>query len=134
MTATISCGKSLSHTKFKSLHISSIPFTSLTMTVDIKELDAHEQPSDQLRAKWKAFSRTEQKDVLEGNDIDDLLSPEKAAEFVIASTISAETLNQSFKHVCPPGSPEITVDKDVPVYYHPLLPGTSTVLTCADDT
>ncbi|KAK4196849.1 hypothetical protein QBC40DRAFT_286563 [Triangularia verruculosa] len=93
------------------------------MTVDIKELDAHEQPSDQLRAKWKGFSRTEQKDLLEGNDIDDLLSLEKAAEFVVAATIPAETLNQSFKHVCPPGSPEITVDNDVPVYYHPLLPG-----------
>ncbi|KAK4168319.1 hypothetical protein QBC43DRAFT_201567 [Cladorrhinum sp. PSN259] len=93
------------------------------MTVDIKDLDAHEQPSDELRATWKTFSRTEQKDLLSSGEIDDLLCDEKRAEFHVAGTISAQTLNESFKHVCPSEGPEIRVEKDAPIYYHPLLPG-----------
>jgi hypothetical protein len=93
-----------------------------TMTVDIKDLDPHEQPSEELRAKWKAVSRTEVKD-LASLDIDDLQDPESAAEFRTAGTIPADTLNQAFRHICP-DSPEYTVSSDATIYYHPLLPGT----------
>lgn len=104
------------------------------MTVDIKDLDAHEQPSDELRAQWKTFSRAEQKDLFSSGDIDDLQTPEKAAEFVLAATIPAETLNRSFKHVTPAEGPEIRVDKDAPIYYHPLLPGKSQSATIPSST
>ncbi|KAK3941450.1 alpha-ketoglutarate-dependent dioxygenase abh1 [Diplogelasinospora grovesii] len=97
------------------------------MTANITELDAHEQPSDELKAKWKAYSRTEQKDLLEGGDIDDysrLSESDDAAPFVLAGSISAGTLNESFKHICPADpSGKFQVTKDAPFYYHPLLPG-----------
>ncbi|KAJ4305996.1 hypothetical protein N0V88_000787 [Collariella sp. IMI 366227] len=92
------------------------------MTGDIKHLDAHEQPSDELRAKWKGFSRAEPKDLFSGRDIDDLHNPESAAEFCIAGTIPVDTLNRSFQHICPANTPEFQATKDAPIYYHPLLP------------
>jgi hypothetical protein len=92
------------------------------MLVDIKDLDAHEQPSDELRGKWKSYSKAEQKDLIESGDIDDLDSAAKANEFCLAGTISAERLNTSFKHITP-GSTPVVVEKDAPIYYHPLLPG-----------
>jgi hypothetical protein len=95
------------------------------MTADIKELDAHEQPPDELKAKWKSFSRIDQKDLVDSRDIDDLQSAESAAEFSLAGTIPVETLNRSFRHVCPGNTPEFQASKDAPIYYHPLLPGTS---------
>ncbi|GAB1315636.1 hypothetical protein MFIFM68171_05846 [Madurella fahalii] len=94
------------------------------MTVDIKDLDAHEQPSDELRAKWKAFSRTDQEDLLKTKNIDDLQSAESAAEFCLAGTIPVETLNRSFRHLCLDDTPAgLHASKDAPMYYHPLLPG-----------
>ncbi|KAL2174595.1 uncharacterized protein P884DRAFT_208546 [Thermothelomyces heterothallicus CBS 202.75] len=92
------------------------------MTVDIKHLDAHEQPSDELRAKWKAVSKTEPKDV-RSEDVDDLQDPSSAAEFRVAGSISSEVLNRSFRHLCPSDTLEFQASKDVPIYYHPLLPG-----------
>lgn len=91
--------------------------------VDIRDLDAHEQPSDELRAKWKAFSRAEPRDLLSGRDIDDLQHPERAAEFRSAGSIPAETLNRAFRHICPADGPAVQVTKDAPIYFHPLLPG-----------
>ncbi|KAK4245799.1 hypothetical protein C7999DRAFT_33799 [Corynascus novoguineensis] len=92
------------------------------MTVDIKQLDAHEQPSDELRAKWKRFAKTEPKD-LRSEDIDDLQDPSSAAEFCVAGNISAETLKRSFRYLCPSDTPNFDTIEDVPIYYHPLLPG-----------
>lgn len=100
-----------------------------TMTVDIKDLDAHEQPSDELRAKWKAFSRADQKELLNSSGIDDLQSAESATEFRLAGTIPAETLNRSFRHICTDLGPEVQASKDAPIYYHPLLPGRPRFLT-----
>ncbi|KAK4234333.1 hypothetical protein C8A03DRAFT_37898 [Achaetomium macrosporum] len=93
------------------------------MTVDIKHLDAHEQPSDELRAKWKAFSKAEPKDLLNSRDIDDLQNLESAAEFRHAGTIPVDILNSSFRHICPNDPPGFKATKDCPIYYHPLLPG-----------
>ncbi|KAM7218127.1 alpha-ketoglutarate-dependent dioxygenase abh1 [Rhypophila decipiens] len=92
------------------------------MGAEITELDAHEQPSDELRAKWKSYAKADQKDLINNRDIDDLTVPEKAAEFVVAGSIPAEQLNQAFSHICPSDAP-IKVDKDAPIYYHPILPG-----------
>jgi hypothetical protein len=95
------------------------------MTADITELDAHEQPSDELRAKWKTYSKTEQNELIDSGDIDGLDSPEKAAEFRIAGAIPVERLRGSFAHILPSDSTEFQVEKDAPIYYHPLLPGKS---------
>jgi meiotically up-regulated gene 157 (Mug157) protein len=91
------------------------------MTTDITSLDAHEQPSDELRAKWKAYSKTEAVD-LSKLDIDDLRIPEKAAEFVVAGKIPAEQLRASVNHLSPDISSTLALE-DAPIYYHPLLPG-----------
>ncbi|CCC09920.1 hypothetical protein SMACR_03476 [Sordaria macrospora] len=87
------------------------------------DLDAHEQPSDELRLKWKSFAKVDQKIVMNSPEIDDLRSPEKAPEFVLAGSIPTKILNKSFNHICPENSPEFRADKDAPIYYHPLLPG-----------
>lgn len=91
------------------------------MTADIASLDAHEQPSDELRAKWKAYSRLEAAD-LSKHDIDDLQVPEKAAEFVVAGSIATEQLRASFSHLSPDVASKLPLN-DIPIYYHPLLPG-----------
>ncbi|KAL1838904.1 hypothetical protein VTJ49DRAFT_2068 [Mycothermus thermophilus] len=92
------------------------------MTVDIKHLDPHEQPSEELRAKWKTIARTEPKDLLP-SDIDDLQDPSSAAEFLTAGTIPVDTLNRAFRHICPSDSPEYHASSDATIHYHPLLPG-----------
>jgi len=93
------------------------------MTVDIKDLDAHEQPSDELKARWKAFSKTEQQQLVSSGDIDDLESPETAAEFCVAGTIPAEQINASIRHLYPTDATTPQVEKDATIYFHPLLPG-----------
>lgn len=94
------------------------------MTPEITQLDAHEQPSDELRAKWKEYAKADQKDIINNakREIDDLTLPEIAGEFAVAGAIPAEQLNRSFSHICPSDAP-IQVDKDAPIYYHPILPG-----------
>ncbi|KAK1836715.1 alpha-ketoglutarate-dependent dioxygenase abh1 [Podospora conica] len=93
------------------------------MTVDIKDLDAHEQPSEELRVQWKTHSKADQQVLIDSGDIDDLESPEKAAEFCLAGTIPADQLNTAFKHVTPPDAAPVVVEKEAPIYFHPLLPG-----------
>jgi hypothetical protein len=92
------------------------------MTTDITELDAHEQPSDEMRAKWKSFAKAEQKELMRRDDIDDLDIPEKAAQFVVAGKIPVEKLGASFDSLQPGVSSTLDL-KDAPIYYHPLLPG-----------
>lgn len=89
------------------------------MTLDLTTLDAHEQPSDQLRAIWKGFSRAEKADILKSNSIDDLTIPEKEAEFCVSGTIPASSIRSAFSHL----DEAVEVDEDVKIYYHPLLPG-----------
>jgi len=92
------------------------------MTADIASLDAHEQPSDELRAKWKAYSKTEAADLLSRHDIDDLRDPAKAAQFVLAGEIPIQRLRTSFDHLSPDITSRLELE-DAPIYYHPLLPG-----------
>lgn len=96
------------------------------MTAEIKSLDAHEQPSDELRARWKRYSKMEQADLFKSDEIDDLSSPEKAAGFVQAGEIKAEQIVRSFSHLHKERSHRLSVEQDAPIYYHPILPGWST--------
>ena len=43
------------------------------MTVDLRTLDAHEQPTGELKSTWKTYSKTDHADFLNHPDIDDLL-------------------------------------------------------------
>lgn len=96
------------------------------MNVDITSLDAHEQPSDEMRAKWKRYAKMEQADLFGCDEIDDLGSPEKAAGFVRAGEIKADQIAASFSHLDKEGSSKHPVGQDAPIYYHPILPGLST--------
>jgi DNA alkylation damage repair protein AlkB len=91
------------------------------MTVSLGDLDAHEQPSEQLRAEWKAFTRFTPSEVLTDPRIDDPRHPEgpSAAGFVSAGSISTAQLTSAFSHIGIDEAPR----GNVPILYHPMLPG-----------
>ncbi|KAH7367369.1 oxidoreductase [Plectosphaerella cucumerina] len=92
------------------------------MTADISELDAHEQPSDELRASWKAYAKTDHKLMQDHPDIDDPRSDAQRDQFVTTGTIPAARLAEALGHVHhEPLDPSTILD--VPILYHPLLPG-----------
>lgn len=91
------------------------------MTVDLTTLDAHEQPSDRMRATWKGYAKTDKADLLRG--VDDLSVPEKAAEFQQAGSIPKEKIRQAFSRLVENEASVPQVEHDAPVFYHPILPG-----------
>lgn len=96
------------------------------MTVDLTTLDAHEQPSDHMRAIWKGYSKAENHHLLMGGDIDDLAIPEKLAEFDRAGCISVENLRAAFSRLTEGASSAVQPDlpgHDAVIYRHPLVPG-----------
>ncbi|PSS03395.1 hypothetical protein BD289DRAFT_478560 [Coniella lustricola] len=93
------------------------------MAIDLTTLDAHEQPSDHMRAIWKGYSRREKADLLNSGDIDDLLVPEKAAEFCKAGSIPADRIKTAFSHLTGDGPESHQVEQDADIYYHSILPG-----------
>ncbi|KAK9781462.1 putative Alkylated DNA repair protein AlkB [Seiridium cardinale] len=93
------------------------------MTVDLQELDAHEQPSDQLRATWKYYYRTDHGQFANHPDIDDIHVPERAIEFQQSGVIPSEKLISAFRQLEPAGCDSSPVVQDAPIYFHPLLPG-----------
>ncbi|KAI1823779.1 hypothetical protein F4861DRAFT_531353 [Xylaria intraflava] len=93
------------------------------MTIDLTTLDAHEQPSDKLRALWKSYSRTDHAAFSNHPDIDEL-DVNNPGDFKLAGHIPIKTLNESFKLL--QGEARNTLPdgvEDVPIYFHPLLPG-----------
>lgn len=97
------------------------------MNFSVAELDAHEQPSDELRAEWKSFSKMDDK-LFDQSKIDDPYSSAKASDFQVAGYVSVETLKSAFGKLCSHATSELQVDEDKPIYYHPLMPGQSTPL------
>lgn len=93
------------------------------MTQDLTALDAHEQPSDRLRAIWKAISKSDQDELLRGPEVDDPRSPDFLARLRQAGTIPAACISASFAHVTDPSSSSETGVEEAPIYYHPMLPG-----------
>ncbi len=94
------------------------------MAADIASLDAHELPPDFLRGIWKTHSKANQDELLEAGDVDDLERPEKAAEFCVAGSIPAERLAAGFSKLVQDGDGvDVQVDRDAPIYYHPIIPG-----------
>ncbi|OLN85257.1 Alpha-ketoglutarate-dependent dioxygenase abh1 [Colletotrichum chlorophyti] len=92
------------------------------MTAEIVELDAHEQPSEEMRARWKGYSRADQKDLIQGDVLDDPRSPEQAGKFCVAGKITIDQLAAAFSHISPDAVDTSSL-QDVPILYHPLLPG-----------
>ncbi|KAI0201618.1 hypothetical protein F4808DRAFT_107145 [Astrocystis sublimbata] len=90
------------------------------MTFDLTTLDAHEQPSDELRRLWKGYSRTEHAEFAKHPDIDEL-DVSDPGDFQLIDHIPAEKLKQSFQLL--DSEVELEPPKDAPIYFHPLLPG-----------
>lgn len=86
-------------------------------------LDAHEQPSDHMRAIWKGYARTEKSGLLNSGIIDDLSVPEKAAEFQKAGIIPAQKLRAAFSSLTRDDPSVPQVGEDAIIYHHPLVPG-----------
>ncbi|KAL2755568.1 hypothetical protein ACRALDRAFT_1082247 [Sodiomyces alcalophilus JCM 7366] len=92
------------------------------MTTDITHYDAHEQPSDDLRATWKSYSKAEHKDLLNHPDIDDPRSEAQREEYRVAGTITAKQMTDAFSHIHKEPLDPLCI-QDTPILYHPLLPG-----------
>ncbi|KAJ2991184.1 hypothetical protein NUW58_g2610 [Xylaria curta] len=89
------------------------------MTIDLTTLDAHEQPSDELRTLWKGYSRTDHGEFINHPDIDEL-DVSSPGGFRLASHIPGGKLKESFQ-LLQGHAPESM--NDSPIYSHPLLPG-----------
>lgn len=94
---------------------------NITMS-SINDIDAHEQPSDEMRAKWKSWSRMDAKE-LKANEaqLDDPRRPPEEAGFLQSGFISKDQRKEAFTTLDPAFAEEAT--DDVPLLYHPLLPG-----------
>lgn len=93
------------------------------MVANLHDLDAHEQPSDELRATWKSYYRSDHSAFVDHPDIDDIHVPAKAAEFQKCGAIKSEDLVTAFEHIEGVDWDSSQVKSDAPVYFHPLLPG-----------
>ncbi|CAH0015109.1 unnamed protein product [Clonostachys rhizophaga] len=89
------------------------------MTINLGDLDAHEQPSDELRAEWKSFSKKEPAELLNETKLDDPRLPLSQTGFVSAGSIAKNQLTEAFKQL---GLSQ-EVQEDAQIIHHPLLPG-----------
>jgi hypothetical protein len=88
------------------------------MAANIAEIDAHEQPSEELKAQWKAYSRVQDSDI--GNiDIDDIQDP----NFRTQGVIPASKINEAIGHLIDDDGFRNLVEADASVFEHPLVPG-----------
>ncbi|KAH0601831.1 hypothetical protein MHUMG1_00710 [Metarhizium humberi] len=91
------------------------------MTVSLAELDAHEQPSDEMRAEWKHFYRLDPSVVVQDPRIDDPRLPLSENGFQAAGKIDKTQVADAFAalgdHL------RSLAQEDIPVISHSLLPG-----------
>lgn len=98
----------------------------LNMTINLGDLDAHEQPSDELRAEWKSFSKKEPAELLNETKLDDPRLPLSQTGFVSAGSISKNQLTEAFKQI---GISQ-EAQEDAQIIHHPLLPGVMPIFEC----
>lgn len=98
------------------------------MAVDLQSFDAHEQPSDELRALWKSYHKTDHAKFVNHPNIDELPTPGKPGAFCSAGNIPVERLRSAFSQIEGNAWDPNQVVQDAPLYYHPLLPGMCHVL------
>lgn len=89
------------------------------------DLDAHEQPSEQMKAEWKHFSRLDQTILLQETPLDDPRLPLEQSGFSLSGHIPRSQVSQAFAHLGPEFAAEGAGGDDAPILYHPLLPGLS---------
>lgn len=89
------------------------------MTISFGDLDAHEQPSEALRAEWKSFSRLEPQELAADPRIDDPRAPLSDSGFLTYGTIPTKQIVEAFGHLGING----LLENDAPIIHHPLLPG-----------
>ncbi|KAL7941202.1 hypothetical protein V8C42DRAFT_198354 [Trichoderma barbatum] len=87
------------------------------------DLDAHEQPSDQMKAEWKHFSRLDQTKLLQETPLDDPRLPLEQSGFCLSGHIPRSQISEAFSHLGPQFVEEGKDAGDAPILYHPLLPG-----------
>ncbi|KAM0215707.1 hypothetical protein ACHAQD_008269 [Fusarium lateritium] len=87
---------------------------------NLAEIDAHEQPSDEMRAEWKGYMRQDHKSLLNDPRIDDPRAPLEESGFRQISSVSKEQVAKSFAHLDP--SLASQAENDIPIIHHPLLP------------
>lgn len=91
------------------------------MTVSLAELDAHEQPSDEMRAEWKHFYRLDPSVVVQDPRIDDPRLPLSENGFQASGKIDKTQVTDAFAalgdHL------RSFAQEDIPVISHSLLPG-----------
>ncbi|KAH9907149.1 alkylated DNA repair protein AlkB [Xylariomycetidae sp. FL2044] len=92
------------------------------MTIDLTTLDAHETPSDDLRAAWTKYKLTDHAGFAQHPDIDvpDPEIPDNV--FRVAGHIPRDQLVSSFRHLEGAWDESQTLG-DSPIYFHPMLPG-----------
>lgn len=91
------------------------------MTANLTELDAHEQPSDEMRTEWKYFSKLEPAVLVKDPRIDDPRLSLSENGFKIAGSIAKDEVERAFRSL---GDEYASyAESDVPIIYHPLLPG-----------
>ncbi|KAF4976904.1 hypothetical protein FZEAL_6480 [Fusarium zealandicum] len=96
-------------------------WTIANMATNLTEIDAHEQPSDQMRAEWKTFMRQDTKDLLNDPRIDDPRASLEESGFRTVSTLPRAQVASSLAHL---GSDLASqAEGDVSVIHHPLIPG-----------
>ncbi|TFB03060.1 Alpha-ketoglutarate-dependent dioxygenase abh1 [Trichoderma ghanense] len=87
------------------------------------DLDAHEQPSDQMKAEWKHFARLDQTTLLRDTPLDDPRLPLEETEFRLSGHIPRAQIAEAFSHLGAEYVDEGKEDGDAPILHHPLLPG-----------
>ncbi|KJK81718.1 hypothetical protein H634G_02980 [Metarhizium anisopliae BRIP 53293] len=91
------------------------------MTVSLAELDAHEQPSDEMRAEWKHFYRLDPSVMVQDPRIDDPRLPLSENGFQASGKIDKTQVADAFAalgdHL------RSFAQEDIPVISHSLLPG-----------
>ncbi|KAL6887292.1 hypothetical protein HDV57DRAFT_514847 [Trichoderma longibrachiatum] len=87
------------------------------------DLDAHEQPSDQMKAEWKHFARLDQAALLRDTPLDDPRRPLEETEFRLSGHIPRSQIADAFSHLGDGFVDEGKEGGDAPILHHPLLPG-----------
>jgi hypothetical protein len=91
------------------------------MTVGLAELDAHEQPSDQMRTEWKYFARLEPSALLGHPRIDDPRLPLSENGFQASGQIDRSQVAHAFAELGDEFA--ALAERDAPIIFHRLLPG-----------
>jgi hypothetical protein len=96
------------------------------MTINLSDIDAHEQPSASLKNEFKKISQLKEADIPKDLRLLDSRDASPSAgftssEFTRCGTISKEQIQEAQSHL---GATHLQdAISDVPIFHHQLLPG-----------